>query len=104
MRGRATKRGYQRGPAEDGGWFCTYTKSFASAGLDVVIEFTGNTLPEENVAAAVRALTFRATSRRRSDVALAEVPPVLLAEAYADYLHVAAGGSFDADWEKKCQW
>ena len=104
VRGRATKRGYQRGPAEDGGWFCTYTKSFASAGLDVVIEFTGNTLPEENVAAAVRALTFRATSRRRSDVALAEVPPVLLAEAYADYLHVAAGGSFDADWEKKCQW
>jgi len=76
----------------------------ACAGLDVVIEFTGNTLPEENVAAAVRALTFRATSRRRSDVALAEVPPVLLAEAYADYLHVAAGGSFDADWEKKCQW
>ena len=29
---------------------------------------------------------------------------MLLAEAYADYLHVAAGGSFDADWEKKCQW
>lgn len=104
VRGRATKRGYQRGPAEDGGWFSTYTKSFTSAGLEVVIEFTGSTLPEENVAAAVRDLSFRATSRRRSDIPLTEVPPVLLAEAYSDYLHVAAGGSFDADWEKKCQW
>ena len=104
VRGRATKRGYQRGSAEDGGWFCEYTKSFASAGLDVVVEFTGSSLPEENRAAALRSLTFRSTSRRRSDVPVAEVPPVLLAEAYADYLHIAAGGSFDPDWEKKCQW
>jgi len=33
------------------------------------------------------------------------VPPVLLAEAYADYLAVAeACAGFDAGWEKKMPW
>jgi hypothetical protein len=29
------------------------------------------------------------------------VPPVLLAEAWADYHAIAACVSFDADWERK---
>jgi hypothetical protein len=36
---------------------------------------------------------------------LNKVPPVLLAEAYADYLAVAeACAGFDVDWEKKMRW
>ena len=32
---------------------------------------------------------------------LAEVPPVLLAECYADYRAVAALGSYDPDWRER---
>ena len=36
---------------------------------------------------------------------LAQVPPVLLSEAYADYLAVAqACSGYDAGWEKKMPW
>ena len=34
FRGVATKRGYQRGPAEDGAWFDEYTKRFGPAGTE----------------------------------------------------------------------
>lgn len=109
LRGAFTKLGYQRAQAEDGGFFYEYTKDFASVGVRVCIEFSGNTLPEENVAAALKTLTFE-NSRSRSwssdsTLPLASVPPVLLAEAYADYLAVAqACTGFDAGWEKKMPW
>ena len=77
-------------------------------GVRVSIEFSGNTLPEENVAAALKTLSFEnSRSRSWSDNALplASVPPVLLAEAYADYLAIAqACTGFDADWEKMMPW
>lgn len=109
LRGAFTKLGYQRAQAEDGGFFYEYTKDFASVGVRVCIEFSGNTLPEENVAAALKTLSFE-NSRSRSwssdsTLPLASVPPVLLAEAYADYLAVAqACTGFDPDWEKKMPW
>ncbi len=109
LRGTFTKLGYQRAQAEDGGFFYQYTKEFASAGVRVAMEFSGNTLPEENVPAALKTLAFEDTraSGWGADraIALAKVPPVLLAEAYADYLTVAqACAGFDADWEKKMPW
>ncbi|MBB6557977.1 HEAT repeat protein [Acidovorax soli] len=109
LRGAFTKLGYQRAQAEDGGFFYEYTKDFASVGVRVSIEFSGNTLPEENVAAALKTLSFE-NSRSRSwssdsTLPLASVPPVLLAEAYADYLAVAqACTGFDPEWEKKMPW
>lgn len=109
LRGAFNKLGYQRAQAEDGGFFYEYTKDFASVGVRVCIEFSGNTLPEENVAAALKTLSFE-NSRSRSwssdnTLPLASVPPVLLAEAYADYLAVAqACTGFDPDWEKKMPW
>ncbi|MFT3971320.1 MAG: DUF4132 domain-containing protein [Micropruina sp.] len=99
FRGVATKRGYQRGAAEDGAWFSEYTKQFAAAGLTAVLEFTGSYLPEENFACATMGLSFRG-ARRRS-VRLVDVPDVLLAECYADYAALAALGPFDPDWGKK---
>ena len=108
LRGAFTKLGYQRAQAEDGGFFYEYTKEFPSVGIRVVMEFSGNTLPEENVTAALKALRFDDARQRGwgdKALALAAVPPVLLTEAYADYLTVAkACGGYDAGWEKKMPW
>ncbi|MEJ1127970.1 DUF4132 domain-containing protein [Variovorax sp. CCNWLW225] len=108
LRGSFAKLGYQRAQAEDGGFFYQYTKEFSSAGVRVAIEFSGNTLPEENVPAALKTLGFEdMKTRGYSDRALplSSVPPVLLAEAYADYLAIAqACAGFDAGWEKKMPW
>ncbi len=108
LRGSFTKLGYQRASAEDGGFFYQYHKDFNSIGVRVAIEFSGNTLPEENVPAALKALSFEDLRGRRWDqraLPLAEVPPVLLAEGYADYLAIAAVCSGHApDWEKKVPW
>lgn len=108
LRGTFTKLGYQRSQAEDGGFFSQYTKEFGSARVRVVLEFSGNTLPEENVPAALKTLTFEDMGVKtwgENALPLAKVPPVLLAEAYADYLAVAqACAGFDAGWEKKMPW
>jgi hypothetical protein len=108
LRGAFAKRGYQRSGAEDGGTFFEYHKEFAASGLLVAIEFTGNTLPEENIPAALQTLTFRRRGTHRygyQTLALAEVPPVLLAEAYGDYLAIAAACTgFDPEWEKRSLW
>ena len=75
------------------GFFNEYRKSFQSAGLAAVIEFTGNGLPEQNVAAALLSLKFEraAGPGRYSGVSkLADVPSVLLSECWNDYHAVAA--------------
>ncbi|MEE4450757.1 DUF4132 domain-containing protein [Novosphingobium resinovorum] len=106
LRGIAGKLGYQRGPAQDGGWFLTYEKSYREAGLMAEIEFTGSPLPEENRPAALLSLGFRrlrgAGAAMGGQVALEEVPPVLLAETWRDLHDMADKGSgFDPDWQKK---
>ena len=97
FRGVATKRGYIRGSAEDGGWFFEYTKEFSSAGITAVIDFTGAFLPEENIPCATESLYFRRGMRR---IPLRDVPPRLLAECHADYAALAALGPYDPDYEK----
>jgi hypothetical protein len=108
LRARAKKRGYVRGPNEDGSWFMTYQKSFPTLDIDVVLSFSGNRLPEEDTQVALISLRF---DRRRYDqgsaaasagIPLGQVPPVLLAETFHDMSLIAADGSgFDPDWEKK---
>ena len=107
IRGGASKLGYERGEAMDGGYFNEYTKGFRSAGLVAVIEFSGNCLPEENVPAALISLSFEKydTGRRMGHpVKLGEVPPVLLSECWNDYLAMAAKAAFDEGWKKKMPW
>ncbi|HEY6126245.1 MAG TPA: DUF4132 domain-containing protein, partial [Steroidobacteraceae bacterium] len=58
LRGRAGKLGYQRGAAEDGGWFHVYEKRFPTLGLTAVVQFTGSPLPEENRTVALINLSF----------------------------------------------
>ena len=107
LRGRATKLGYTRGAAEDGGWFMRYEKRFPTLGIEAHVEFTGNSLPEENRRVALLALTFlkkgHAEEERRA-CALGEVPRVLLSECWNDMRVMAADGAFDADWQKKTEY
>lgn len=118
LRGAFAKQGYARGAAEDGGLFFEYTKDFAGAGLQVRIEFSGNSLPEDNIPAALKSLSFmrlgtpggfgfdyRSGAGGSGGVPLSKVPPVLLAEAYGDYHAVAAATQgFDPDWQRKMPW
>jgi hypothetical protein len=110
LRGRANKLGYTRGQAQDGGWFFDYHKRFPTLGMEAVIEFTGNGLPEENRTVALTALHFERVGSEGDAMmsggrmALGEVPPVLLSECWNDIRQIAAEGpGFDAEWEKKTQ-
>ena len=110
LRGRALKLGYTRGASEDGGWFYVYQKRFPTLGLEAVLQFTGNPLPEENRTVALIGLSFsrsggQSDSWSRGKVPLAKVPKVLLSECYNDLRLVAAEGSgFDPDWQKKSEY
>ncbi|MDR1188526.1 MAG: DUF4132 domain-containing protein [Bifidobacteriaceae bacterium] len=100
IRARTKKRGYRRGEAIDGPWFIEYVKDLPTAGIQVVLQFSGAAIPEEQAPAAVERLSFRG----REDggpMPLADVPPVLLAECYADYVDVAQAGAFDPGWRAK---
>jgi uncharacterized protein DUF4132/HEAT repeat protein len=111
LRGRATKLGYVRGEAQDGGWFYRYHKQFPTLGIEAQIEFSGNGLPEENRTVALTSLAFqralsdeeaRFAGAGRSRVPLSEVPSILLSECWNDMQSIAAQGTgFDPDWEKK---
>ena len=108
LRGVITKLGYQRASIEDGGSFDRYTKPYKQLGIHVQIIFSGSYVPEENIPAVLYELAFSkqtSYSWNSNDLPLSEVPPILLAESYADYLKIAdATKGFDPDWEKKTPW
>jgi hypothetical protein len=99
IRSRAGRRGYTRGQVEEASWFNYYQKKLPSAGLIVQLYFTGALMTEGQTPAAVTELVFRQADF--SQLELSEVWPILLAEAYADYVYVAEAGTFDPDWEVK---
>jgi hypothetical protein len=105
LRGAATRLGYGRGAAGDGGWFTSYERPYRSAGIVAEIEFSGSPLPEENMLSALHALSFRVlrdNGYHGRQLQFKEVPPVLLAETWQDLHDIAAKGSgFDPDWQKK---
>jgi len=110
LRNCLTRLGYTRGAAQDGGWFFDYHKTFARLGLRAMIEFTGNGLPEENRKVALRRLSFvrtgaDAAASMPEEVALGELPRVLLSECWNDIRMAAAeGAGFAADWEKQTEY
>ncbi len=105
LRGVVTKLGYQRASIEDGGSFDRYYKHFDSLGLSAAITFSGSYVPEENMEAVLFELVFeqdRATTWSSDDLALSDIPPVLLAESYADYVKVSeATKGYDEQWQNK---
>ena len=110
LRALMQKHGYQRGPALDGGWFQSYHRGFPTLGIEAVLSFSGNSLPEENRPVALFHLSFRTVGAEPDPymdpesglLALGEVPPVLLSEL-RDHLRQAAalGTGHDPDWQKK---
>src|ERR1700729_404807 len=109
LRNRLTRLGYTRGAAQDGGWFFDYHKTFPRLGIEAIIEFTGNGLPEQNRTVALQRLYF---ARKKMDggssipeeVTLGELPRVLLSECWNDIRMAAAEGSgFAQDWEKQTE-
>jgi uncharacterized protein DUF4132 len=110
LRGRANKLGYTRGQAQDGGWFYDYHKRFPTLGIEAVLEFTGNGLPEENRTVAVTSMRFErvatedGAAHSAAKMSLGEVPAVLLSECWNDLRQIAGEGpGFDPEWEKKTQ-
>jgi hypothetical protein len=104
LRGRAGKLGYTRGPSEDGGWFYSYRKRFPTLGLEAVIAFSGNSLPEENREVGLKTLAFAslgaATEGVAANATLGSVPAVLVSECYNDVrLMAAEGRGYDPDWK-----
>jgi hypothetical protein len=101
LRGRATKLGWVRGEAEDGGCFSIYRKPFPALGLQALLEFTGSYLPETDRAAALQELSFApiksdresGSSWGQTKLPLGRVPAVLLSEIYNDVKQMAAEGS-----------
>ena len=94
LRSALKRRGFQFGSAEDGGWIDSAAKDVGP--WTVRLHFTGTYPGQEGTArVALRSLTVVTNGRW---VAMTEVPPVLLAETYADYHAVAAAGAFDPEW------
>jgi hypothetical protein len=101
LRAAAGKLGYMRGATEDGGWFYNYTKRFASLGLEALVGFSGNPLPEENRKVALTRLSFH---RGGGEVPMGEVPVGILSECWNDMRLIAAEGSgLDPDWQSKVE-
>ncbi|MBD2801054.1 DUF4132 domain-containing protein [Xenorhabdus sp. M] len=108
LRGVLTKMGYQRGAVQDGGSFTHYHKYFTNLKCYVNIEFSGSYMPEENIPAVLLNLNFSKEPIyywSGHTLELKDVPPILLAESYAEYLKAAeACSGFDPDWESKTPW
>jgi Domain of unknown function (DUF4132) len=107
LRGRALKLGYMRGPTGDGGWFFSYAKRFPTLGLQAVIEFSGNGLPEENRTVALIGAGFEGCdgAATQGRLQLSKVPRTLLSECYNDLRLIAAEGKgFNPDWQKKVEY
>lgn len=104
MRTRLSKMGFTRGPVEDGPSIRTYEKRLPTLGLMVELEFSGNSMPEENRKVALIELRFVRvgnSGEANQVLPLSEVAEVLLAESYFDLKSLAAEGNFDAKWQEK---
>lgn len=103
LRAAAEKAGFERGPVEDGAGFYIYLKTFRNAGIRAELHFSGSYLPEEAIPVAIRDMQFFKAGRRARGGAmpLAEVPGMVLSEAWNDLHDIASVGAFDADWQKK---
>ncbi len=101
-RGIAEKRGYERVMRDSGGCH-EYAKPFPSHGITATIYHSGSYAVDENNRVALKQLAFHKAGHR-GPYRLKDVPPVMLAECWADYHAVAAKGVFEAEWEKISPW
>jgi hypothetical protein len=104
LRGRMAKLGFARGPVEDGPSFNIYEKRLPSLQLGVILEFSGNSMPEENRKIALIEMRFVRLGElqyQMQTLPLGDVPPVLLAESHHDLKTLARDGVLDPEWQKR---
>ncbi len=106
LRNIMQKLGYVRGICEEGNFFDYYSKYFEALDCHIIIRFSGNEIPEENLPAALIGLCYQRSLLWSEDaIDLEKVPPILIAEGYSDYLKVAkACEGYEADWQKRVPW
>lgn len=111
LRSEASRAGYERGDALDGGGFDCYTRHFGGVGIVAVLEFSGNHVAQENIPVALKTLFFERLPAGQSrgygsnqKLRLDKLPPVLLAECWADLHRIAKKASFDPAWERVEPW
>lgn len=102
FRGASEKRGYQRVVRDSGGCH-EYEKKFPSQGITATIFHTGSYAHDDNDPVALKELRFGKEGQGRV-LRLKDVPPVMLAECWADYHAIAAKGVFDPEWKKVSPW
>ncbi|MDO5642050.1 MAG: DUF4132 domain-containing protein [Paracoccus sp. (in: a-proteobacteria)] len=101
----ATKLGYERAQAGDGGSFHEVEKSIEGAGYRAIISFSGSYFGADNHPVALIGLGFtRLPGRRMRMVPLADIPPRLLSECWNDLHDIAKAGAYDPDWKKVSLW
>ncbi len=89
-----------------GEYFFCYHKYYSRLKIYIHIDFSGGMVPEENILAVLDRLYFSKTPGYQDDVVkLDNLPKVLLAESYANYMAVAdASNGFDPNWRNKVIW
>ena len=107
LRSATTKAGFERGPVEDGGRFHRYLKTFHNASIRAELNFTGSSVPENDIPAAIIGMEFfkvKSESDRwqQTPLTLSTVPAIVLFEAWYDLRNISSVGYFDEDWQKKC--
>ncbi len=101
-----TELGYERESAQEDEYFFCYHKYYSRLKIYIHIDFSGGMVPEENILAVLDRLYFSKTPGYQDDVVkLDNLPKVLLAESYANYMAVAdASNGFDPNWRNKVIW
>jgi hypothetical protein len=96
LRRCAEKLGYTRSAIEEGGFFYRYEKRFLTLGLTATVDFSGSTFPETDREVTLFQLWFARNIREEDghegQLALADVPAVLLSECWNDIRLMAADG------------
>nr|WP_086938686.1 DUF4132 domain-containing protein [Thaumasiovibrio occultus] len=106
LRNTLAKLGYTRGAPQHRGIFYDYFKEFTESGYRISFEFSGSSLPEENVTAAIYHVAVNEIGKRQygESVPLSALPQSLVAMMAMDYEKVAAKCTKDHEWESKLQW
>ncbi|MCJ8313404.1 MAG: DUF4132 domain-containing protein [Pseudomonadales bacterium] len=109
VRSVLTKLGYKHGEAEDAGFFTHYFKDFEALNIRVIIEFSGNHLPEENIPAIVHHIAFVNPNKRgwieeSEHIKISDVQRSLVLEVMKDYEALAKKAHFDENWKSISPW
>lgn len=99
IRNVLTKRGYKHDYIEDSECLDYYCKYYSNLNLYTIIQFSGNYISQDNISVERYYLSFRQKRvYTKPKIDANNIPPVLLAESFADYMAVAnASSKFDSD-------